>query len=271
MTDLLSAESHFKFGENWKSFLSTVDEGSIASAEECLAKLVGPEDLAGKTFLDIGCGSGLSLLAASRLGASELVGVDIDASSVEATRNLMSRAAPDATWSARVQSVFDLTPEQDGLFDIVHSWGVLHHTGDMWTAVRRAAALVKPGGLFVIALYRKTPFCGAWRIEKRFYTRASRPVQRGIEKAYKAVWFAQSLARGRDPNAYIRQYKGRRGMDWSHDVHDWLGGYPYESASAQEIRRFLKDQGFTVEREVLRGRSIGLLGSGCDEFRARRG
>ena len=39
------------------------------------------------------------------------------------------------------------------LFDIVYSWGVLHHTGDVWHAIENAASRVKPGGIFYIALY----------------------------------------------------------------------------------------------------------------------
>ena len=50
--------------------------------------------------------------------------------------------------------------DAQGQFDVVYSWGVLHHTAAMWKAIDHAAGLVKPGGLFAIALYQKTPACG---------------------------------------------------------------------------------------------------------------
>jgi 2-polyprenyl-6-hydroxyphenyl methylase/3-demethylubiquinone-9 3-methyltransferase len=55
-------------------------------------------------------------------------------------------------------------------------------------------------------------------------------------------------------------------MDFSHDVHDWLGGYPYETALAAEVERKMTALGFKAERVFARPMSFGLLGSGCDEY-----
>jgi 2-polyprenyl-6-hydroxyphenyl methylase/3-demethylubiquinone-9 3-methyltransferase len=270
MKNLLTVDEHFAFGENWKSFARLVDEKRIAEAEVGLARLFGPEGIRGARFLDIGCGSGLSSLAALRLGAAIVEAVDIDPVSVAATRETLKARAPRDDWAARVQSVFDLSPGRDGQFDIVYSWGVLHHTGDMWRAVEYAASMVANGGLLAIALYGKTPACGFWRPEKRFYSRAPRFMQAVIATTFKAVVILRMLRAGQNPVKQTRERVTMRGMSWSHDIHDWLGGYPYESASPDEVHALLERLGFRIVREFVHVPSHGRYGTGCDEYVARR-
>lgn len=256
--DLLNVSTHFAFGENWANFAQSVDEVRVRQAEADLARIVG--DIRGKTFLDIGCGSGIHSAAASRLGAT-VTAVDLDPMSVETTRAVTRRFAPDCDVS--LASVFDIA----GRFDVVYSWGVLHHTGAMWDAVAQAAGLVAPDGRLALALYARTPFCGLWRVEKRLYTASPKPVQTVIRGAYKAAFVAGLLASGRNPIRYIQSYQNNRGMRWHHDVHDWLGGYPYESASPEEVARFVMPRGFTLTRQfVNKGAIGGLLGTGCSEY-----
>ncbi len=256
----------FPFGRNWQSFVQAVDADAIAQAEHGLKRLF--PDLRLKSFFDIGCGSGLSLLAASRLGATPVKGLDFDAQSVAASRQLLDAFGKPATVEQR--SVFDLGPK-DGTFDVVYSWGVLHHTGDMWTALDHARAMVSPGGHLAIAIYSKTPLCRFWAIEKRFYTSAPTIVQTMIRAAFKTVFLAGILATGRNPIRYVREYKSERGMDWHHDIHDWLGGYPYQSARPEEIESYLGRNGFLiVHRNVRKAALAGLLGTPCSEYVARR-
>lgn len=268
--DLTDASSHFSFGENWRKYLERVDEEAIGEAEAGLLRLLPREEVRGARFLDIGCGSGLHSLAALRLGASELLAIDIDEQSVAAARTLISRFSPGARVEIRTLSVFDASPHVLGRFDIVYSWGVLHHSGAMWEAVRRSAALVRPGGLFAIALYRRTPSCRAWAVEKRLYARSPRPVQAAIRGVYIAALATRLALTGRNPFSYIRGYKSARGMDFFIDAHDWLGGYPYESASPEEILSHFSEMGFepVVERPGAAG--LGLFGTGCAEFTFRK-
>ncbi|HEX5631988.1 MAG TPA: class I SAM-dependent methyltransferase [Gemmatimonadales bacterium] len=274
MSDLTAVESHFKFGENWRSYARLIDDGRLAQATADLRALVGG-DLAGRSFLDIGCGSGLHAAAALRLGARSVQAIDLDPDSVTATRETLGRLAPDREWSVEQRSVFELPAEWSGRFDVTYSWGVLHHTGAMWTAIDAAARTVAPRGRFVVALYRKTLLCGAWRAEKRWYTSASPEAQARARRVYVALFRVLGRLRGMDTERYIREYHSSRGMDFAHDVHDWMGGYPYESVTPDEVTDFLTARGFTRERMNAQGgarRRIGLFGSGCDEFTfARKG
>ncbi len=269
--DLKDVSTHFSFGQNWSSYLSVVGDEHKTQAVQGLSQLITPEEISGKRFLDIGCGSGMSMLAALTLGAGEVKGVDIDPDSARTATELLTRQAAGKKWSVENRSVFDLSPAKDGSFDIVHSWGVLHHTGDMDGALKSAAALVAPGGLFVIALYRKTPLCDLWRIEKKIYTEAPAPLQIALRSVYKAIYMLGLLATRRNPMTYISEYKSNRGMNWDHDVHDWLGGYPYESVTPDEVEAFMKAQGFEMVRSNTKAANVGgLLGTHCDEFVARR-
>ena len=110
---------------------------------------LGTSDLAGRTFLDIGCGSGLFSLAALQLGA-KVHSFDYDPDAVATTRQLRDRYAPDSDWRVEQGSVLDSSLiSRLGQFDIVYSWGVLHHTGALWEALDAACRLVAPGGLAV--------------------------------------------------------------------------------------------------------------------------
>jgi 2-polyprenyl-6-hydroxyphenyl methylase/3-demethylubiquinone-9 3-methyltransferase len=221
--------------------------------------------------LDIGCGSGLHSLAAIRLGAGRVVSVDIDEHSVETTRTVLARHASNVDVETRVASVFDMTPESVGDFDIVYSWGVLHHTGDLWRAIQSAARLVRPGGLFAFALYRRTRLDPFWMREKRWYSNATARAQSAARRAFVAAYELAWRLRGRDFNTWVNTYKSSRGMNFDHDVHDWLGGFPYQATTSSEVNEYLTRLNFDMVRSFAEPNiSIGWFGSGCDEFVYRR-
>lgn len=265
--DLLDVSTHFRFGENWSNYADLVDERRIGDAVDSVRALVG--DLSGKTFLDIGSGSGLFSVAALRLGASEVVACDIDADSVATTRRLLS-GEERKDWRAEQMSVFDVPSRIAQRFDVVYSWGVLHHTGDMWRAIDRAASMVAPGGQFALALYERTLLCGAWTLEKRIYRKLPRPLQAMLRGLYLGVWGAGMLLKRKNPLRHMREGH-ERGMDIAHDVHDWMGGYPYESTTPAAVDAFLEQRGFDRQKLVpWPVRVSGLLGSGCTEYVYRR-
>jgi 2-polyprenyl-6-hydroxyphenyl methylase/3-demethylubiquinone-9 3-methyltransferase len=157
-----------------------------------------------------------------------------------------------------------MTPETIGQFDVAYSWGVLHHTGAMWREM--AAKLVKPGGQFALAIYSKTPLDAAWNVEKRVYSGGPQVLQWIIRQTYVGALFSAQALRGRNPMSLVSNTKAR-GMNFSHDVHDWLGGFPYETASANELHERVCSFGFSEERSFPIQVSMGgLFSSGCHEF-----
>jgi 2-polyprenyl-6-hydroxyphenyl methylase/3-demethylubiquinone-9 3-methyltransferase len=261
MTDL-----QFDFGANWQRYARDVDDDAIEAAVAALADLLG--DLRGRTVLDLGCGSGIHGLAALRLGCRHLTAVDVNPKSVATARGLVAAHHAGDNHSIAQADVFDFEPQRT--FDVVYSWGVLHHTGDMWRAVRRAAAWVAPSGLLCIALYRKTPFCGFWKIVKRLYTASNRPVRGAIFGLYIVLYGLRLLFTGRNPVTWIRDRETERGMKWYTDKIDWLGGYPYESAAPDDVVAFVEALGFECVAVRNGERLLGLFGSGCAEYVFRR-
>jgi len=239
----------FAFGRNWQEFLKAVDDERIKIAEESLTEFLNLEDLRGKSFLDIGCGSGLFSKAAFNLGAERVVSFDVDPFSVQCCRYLHEISGKPANWQVMEGSVLDREFLNGlGEFDIVYSWGVLHHTGRMWDALKNSAALVKPGGHYYIAIYNKIltrndstswihPF---WLKIKTTYN--ANPVigKFVFQPLAMAAYLAIVMARFENPLTHIKNYKSHRGMSWRTDATDWLGGYPYEFATVEEIFKFIR-------------------------------
>jgi 2-polyprenyl-3-methyl-5-hydroxy-6-metoxy-1,4-benzoquinol methylase len=255
----------FAFGRNWQSYVNKVlTPEREAIAEQSLVDACAATSISGRTFLDIGCGSGLFSLAAHRLGA-RVVSIDIDRASIACCRILWERAGRPESWQIIEGSILDR--EVVGRLpqaDVVYSWGVLHHTGSMWEAMGSAAALVADGGTFCIAIYNnKEDRVGGsrmwWHI-KRFYVSHGRIVQWIMEITFAAYRTARILVSLRNPFRVAREYQGPRGMDLRHDWRDWLGGFPYEYASAGEVFSFCRDLGF----EPVRMQTTSTVG--CNEF-----
>jgi SAM-dependent methyltransferase len=232
----------FRFGRNWQRYIAEYLDGDRERiAAESLTELLG--DLSGKTFVDIGCGSGLFSLCAYRAGAAEIISVDVDHESVEATRCLHERVGSPENWRVLRGSILDETLLQKlGQSDIVYSWGVLHHTGDMYRAIGNAASLVKRDGLLAIAIYNRWTegwlTSRRWWHIKRTYIHAPRLGQRAMELLYASYWSLVTLKAGQNPLHVARKYRKTRGMAFWTDLVDWLGGYPYEYASAEEVIDF---------------------------------
>lgn len=268
----IESGARFQFGENWSRFLTLLNEDRIREAEKSLRNMLGLEgaaDLRGKSFLDIGSGSGLFSLAARRLGA-RVHSFDFDPQSVACARELKRRFfSGDLNWTINEASALDCNYLQTlGQFDVVYSWGVLHHTGEMWQALGNVAGLVKPEGKLFIAIYNDTGSQAArWKTIKKTYNRLPRALRPPFAALamlpQEAKNFTKAMLRAR-PGDYIKtwtQYDRSRGMNRWRDIVDWVGGYPYEVAAPDEIFDFYHARGFSLEK--MRCRGVGL---GCNEF-----
>ncbi len=261
-------KKHFDFGKNWDLYSRQIDFSHIESSKKNLVDLIQLESLEGMRVLDIGSGSGVHSLSMMLLGCKDLVALDYDVHSVSTTKRILSGEAFDGEFSVIQADILKHIPEIDErTFDLVYSWGVLHHTGHMIKAIERSISYVRPGGLIALALYRKTLFCPFWRVEKLIYSRSPRILQKLMQKSYEFVFaLGIKFKTGLNLKAYKRSYFQKRGMEFSRDVHDWLGGYPYESIDPNFLIDFMGKRGFIMVNSRISKKQIGIMGSGCDEF-----
>ena len=265
----------FGFGRNWSDFIAQhFSDARVEASRAHLLKALRRPSLEGLSFLDIGCGSGLHSLAALRAGARQVVGFDYDADSVATSTKVRDMTVgANAPWTVEQGSVLDAARMQRlaagdasgkssaGGYDIVYSWGVLHHTGDMWTAMDNAIIPRKPDGVVYIALYSSDqyvePPADHWVRIKRAYNQCGPLGKRAMEWKHALGLFSIGLRERKGPWTVMRE-ASVRGMDFWTDIRDWLGGWPIEFASYVEVERWAARHGLTIVHAI--------VGEGCTEY-----
>jgi 2-polyprenyl-6-hydroxyphenyl methylase/3-demethylubiquinone-9 3-methyltransferase len=258
----------FAFGKNWQRFLHVLDEDRIVVAEAYLRRVLEADRLDGHRFLDVGSGSGLSSLAAWRLGA-HVHSFDYDQASVACTAELKRRYAPgSARWRVEQGSALDADYLASlGTFDVVHAWGVLHHTGAMWQALENVLLPLAPGGRLVVTIYNDQGLRSrAWRGVKRAYNALPGPLRIPYSALVIGVMEGRAALRSLvtlRPHVYVRgwtHYGENRGMSKLHDWIDWIGGYPFEVARPEQIFAFYRRRGLALAQLET------TAGLGCNHF-----
>jgi 2-polyprenyl-6-hydroxyphenyl methylase/3-demethylubiquinone-9 3-methyltransferase len=260
--------TRFEFGGNWKRFLENITDEQIEASKEKLLEWLG--DINGKTFLDVGCGSGLHSLTARMLGAN-VVSFDYDKQSVECTKYLKEKYFPnDKNWEIKEGSVLDIDyMENLGKYDIVYSWGVLHHTGQMYNALNNIKIPVDTNGILFIAIYNTQAYWTKyWTFVKKTYNKNSLFKYFWISfylSYYLSKGFLKDILLLKNPLKRYKEKNKSRGMSFYYDLLDWLGGYPFETAMPEEMFDFFKKDGFKLEKIKTCGGGLG-----CNEFTFNR-
>lgn len=255
------SEITFSFGKNWQAYLRAADDEAVGLAQADVLHWLGRGAIEGRSVLDVGSGSGIHSLAFWQLGAESIHSLDVDSASVEATRSVWTEAGRPANWQVLEASILDaglpgrLKP--DG-YEIVYSWGVLHHTGAMWEALGKTLGLVAEGGRLWIGLYASGPryeqilalkrsynaggSSKRWLLERRLILRSILRQGANSSRALLRLDFKHLT----NPLRWNRRVG--RGMDTYHDIVDWLGGLPYEEADHNEVISFVRPLGFVLDR-----------------------
>ena len=238
----------FSFGENWMNYLIKIDDLAIEDSKSNLTHWLDKKDIIGKSIIDVGSGSGLSSLAFYRLGAGSILSFDFDENSVQATKTLWEKEGKPENWIVLHGSVLEIDKvvKNNSTFDIVYSWGVLHHTGSMMQAINNCLPLVRKNGKLWISLYQKGP-----KYQKHLNTKIKYNSASSIGKKlmiYNMIVKMMIIKIINFENPLRWNEKRLRGMNAYNDIIDWLGGLPYEVASEDEVLNICRKSGFILDR-----------------------
>lgn len=258
----------FDFGANWIEFASkSLETSDVDRARQDFKKLVRHGGVSKGSFLDIGFGQGLSILVAAEMGLCA-TGIDVNNKNCTAFVEVRKKFFPklDTSINLFIGSILNdevtemLQLEEPNGFDIVHAWGVLHHTGQLDRALEKTVKLVSPTGCLILAIYTRHWSSPLWRVIKKSYCRVPAWGQRLFEGLFWPIVGIRVIL-----SKELRTGVGHRGMHFMSDLRDWLGGYPYEYMSVSEISDWAALHNLNV---VFTRNAAGW--TGCNEYVFKR-
>jgi 2-polyprenyl-3-methyl-5-hydroxy-6-metoxy-1,4-benzoquinol methylase len=262
----------FDFGRNWDAFSRTaLTPERIDSARKSFLQLMDRIPMRDRTFLDIGFGQGLSLLLAAEAGA-KVTGCDINPLCGEVLRRNQQFFTPSVSCMeiptvigsilepAVIENLRQKAQRTEHRYDIVHSWGALHHTGEMHAAIANAVSLVSENGYLVLAIYNRHWTSPIWEVIKRVYVYSPMVIQHVL-----AGLLLPFISIAKFATTRKNPFSQERGMDFYYDVIDWVGGYPYEFAAINEIQAKMELLSFKCLKVI-----PAKVPTGCNEFVFKR-
>ena len=139
-----------RFPEGTKDYFQEIERDRDAK-EPFIADCARFKEQRGKRVLEVGFGAGTDFVRFARAGAI-LSGIDLTEHGARLVRARLALEGLSA--DIRVGDAENL-PFEDGTFDFVYSWGVIHHTEDTARAAREIARVVKPGGRVCVMVYHR--------------------------------------------------------------------------------------------------------------------
>ncbi len=237
----MSENGKFSFGLNWIDYVKTkLNDTIVENHTSNISMYYKDYDLSSMSVLDIGCGSGLSSLSFNLLGCKNIHSIDVDKNSVSAcelTKEKYSNYVKN-NWTIENKSILDEEfVKSSPKYDIVYSWGVLHHTGNMWKAIKNATSLVKENGIIHLALYVNGERYTEDLKTKMFYNLSEDDIKKKMIFDWLNYYY---ISRGVDIFS-----TNDRGMNKYNDCIDWLGGIPYEVCDPDILDSYLNQNSFT--------------------------
>ncbi|MFQ6107920.1 MAG: class I SAM-dependent methyltransferase [Candidatus Aminicenantales bacterium] len=210
-----------------------------AASKKHWALFFDPEEVLNKSVLDAGCGTGVFSIIFARMGALSVVGIDISKRSLErAQRQADQLGLQNATF----QKVNMLRlPFTDACFDIVWSWGSVHHTADPFGCLAELIRVLKPGGSLLVAVYRRTGL-----------TFLHETLRKGLIRLPSKYWipFSRFLSLVAAPgiSLFKKRDKSRKGEKLEQLLFDWFFVPIRHSYLPEEIKSFLVKRGLVIKK-----------------------
>ena len=230
---------NFQWGDIKEGTALLSDPDFVKNAAGLVEEYTGlPRDwFKGKRVLDAGCGNGRWSATFCALGA-EVTSFDISDHGVAETRE----ACTGGTVTVLKHNVLEPLPFDD-TFDLVWSYGVLHHTGDTWTGFQNLLPAVAGDGYFFLMLYGEPRAWvpGEFR-ELNLYQR-----MRGTLRGRSSVEKKELLEEILEPQLV-------------HGFFDAVSPPINDCYSRSEVTGWLRGAGFQDIRETLDNRNIHIIG-----------